>query len=97
MVSENIQECLKQVRETKEQLMELYTLENLNCISVIDDHGLGKIKLEYTIESILAQSNSHAIHHFASISYILYNLDVNVEMPEFGFNPTTPRKTRIGA
>ena len=60
-------------------------------ISVIDDLGLGKVEMEYTLGSLLAQANSHAIHHYAIISYILDRLEVSIEDESFGFNPTTPR------
>ena len=60
-------------------------------ISVIDDLGLGKVEMEYTLGSLLAQANSHAIHHYAIISYILDRLKIAIEDESFGFNPTTPR------
>ncbi|AJR04589.1 hypothetical protein [Siansivirga zeaxanthinifaciens] len=73
------------------------TLKNFNCnsnknIIVLDDLGLGTIEILTTIESILAQANSHTIHHFAIINYILNNLNITIEDPNFGFNYTTPKK-----
>ncbi len=60
-------------------------------VFVIDDLGLGKTEIQYTMEAILAQANSHAIHHYAIMSYILDNLGIVLQDEEFGYNPTTPR------
>jgi len=60
-------------------------------VMVIDDLGTGKIEMEYTFSALLAQANSHAIHHYAIISYILDRLNVTIEDPDFGYNPTTPK------
>lgn len=64
-------------------------------INVVDDLGMGKVKIEYTIAAILAQANSHAIHHYAIINYILDNLGIMIQDEEFGYNPTTPRPEEI--
>ncbi|MDO6597141.1 hypothetical protein Q4512_09475 [Oceanihabitans sp. 2_MG-2023] len=61
-------------------------------VFVIDDLGMGKTKLNYTFSAILAQANSHTIHHYAIISYILDRIDVEIEDETFGYNPTTPRQ-----
>jgi len=66
-------------------------------ILVHDDCGTGKIGIHYSLEGILAQGNSHAIHHYATISYLLFNLDVKTEIKGFGYNPTTPIEKRVGA
>jgi hypothetical protein len=60
-------------------------------VFVIDDLGLGKTKIQYTLGAIFAQANSHAIHHYAIINYILDNLGITLRDEEFGYNPTTPR------
>ncbi|QRM87699.1 hypothetical protein FG167_00110 [Lacinutrix sp. WUR7] len=73
-------------------------LEDLNDkdvkqqIVVIDDLGLGKTKIDYTFAALLAQANSHTIHHYAIISYILDRLGVTIEDATFGYNPTTPKQ-----
>ena len=60
-------------------------------VEVFDDLGLGKTRLPYTFGALLAQANSHAIHHYAIINYILDRLGISIEDETFGFNPTTPR------
>ena len=61
-------------------------------IIVIDDLGLGKIKMKYTLSSLLAQANSHTIHHYSIINYILSGLNIEFGEDQFGVNPTTPYK-----
>lgn len=61
-------------------------------ILVIDDLGLGKIEIKYTFSALLSQANSHTIHHYAIINYILNGLSINLEDNSFGLNPTTPEK-----
>ncbi len=72
---------LKQIKE-----------ENLqDTIEVNDDLGLGLESATYTLGAILMQAHSHAIHHFASIGYIIYQLGIELPDEDFGFNPTTPK------
>ncbi len=71
-------------------------LTNLNVdmnktIFVIDDLGLGKIKMPYTYSALLAQANSHTIHHYAIIYYIIDSLSITITDSSFGYNPTTPK------
>ena len=64
----------------------------LNKTYLVNDNlGLGEVKIEYTLGAILAQANSHAIHHYAIINYILDRLGLTIEDSTFGFNPTTPK------
>lgn len=66
---------------------------NMNdVITVIDDLGLGKVEIPYTYGSLLAQANSHTIHHYAIINYILQGLNITIDDSEFGYNPTTPKE-----
>ncbi|MCF6296132.1 MAG: DinB family protein [Flavobacteriaceae bacterium] len=60
-------------------------------VIVIDDLGLGKTEIQYTLGAIFAQANSHAIHHYAIINYILDRLGIVLQDEDFGYNPTTPR------
>ncbi|ALJ03632.1 hypothetical protein APS56_00030 [Pseudalgibacter alginicilyticus] len=60
-------------------------------IFVTDDLGLGIIEIPYTYGALLAQANSHTIHHYAIINYILDNLGIVLEDADFGYNPTTPK------
>lgn len=61
-------------------------------ILVSDDLGLGIVEVNYTIASALIQAHSHAIHHFASIGYIIAQLGISLPDDDFGYNPTTPIK-----
>ena len=70
--------------------------ENLDVlIEVKDDLGLGVITVNYTLASALIQAHSHAIHHFASIGYIISQLGIDLPDDDFGYNPTTPRNNEI--
>lgn len=60
-------------------------------VKVTDDLGLGVITANYTLAAILIQAHSHAIHHFASVGYIISQLGIQLPDDDFGFNPTTPR------
>ena len=64
-------------------------------VEVKDDLGLGFVTANYTLASILIQAHSHAIHHFASIGYIISQLDINLPDADFGYNTTTPRNENI--
>ena len=61
-------------------------------VIVIDDLGMGKTEINYTFFALLAQANSHTIHHYAIIHYILDRLNIAMEDDSFGYNPTTPKK-----
>lgn len=66
--------------------------ENLDqLVAVTDDLGLGKVTTNYTLASVLIQAHSHAIHHFASIGYIISKLGIELPDADFGYNPSTPR------
>lgn len=60
-------------------------------VFVTDDLGLGKTEIKYTFSALLAQANSHTIHHYAIINYILEGLGVCIKDDSFGYNPTTPK------
>ena len=64
-------------------------------ISVIDDLGLGKIEIPYTFSALFAQGNSHTIHHYAIINYIVDRLGIALHDANFGYNPTTPKQASI--
>jgi uncharacterized damage-inducible protein DinB len=71
--------------------------DDLNkIISVTDDLGMGKVTANYTLGSALIQAHSHAIHHFASIGFIINQLGIELPDPDFGYNPTTPKNIEIG-
>lgn len=62
-------------------------------IKVSDDMGFGKEIVNSTIGSALMQAHSHAIHHYASIGYLIYQLGIELLDVDFGFNPTTLKKS----
>lgn len=72
-------------------------LNNLNpadfdkIVTVTDDLGLGVVSANYTLVGILIQAHSHAIHHFASVGYVISQLGIQLPDEDFGFNPTTPK------
>lgn len=63
-------------------------------VKVIDDLGYGNVEINYTYPALLAQANSHTIHHYAIIGYILDRLNIEFLDDDFGYNPTTPKKTK---
>ena len=82
---------LQYFEEVIEKLESLKS-ENLDVkVEVRDDLGLGMITANYTLASALIQAHSHAIHHFASIGYIISQLGIHLPDADFGYNPTTPR------
>ena len=66
-----------------------------HIVTVIDDLGLGKIEIKYTLGSLFAQANSHTIHHYAIINYIFDRLGIVINDDEFGYNPTTPKAINL--
>jgi len=63
---------------------------NMNeTVYVLDDLGLGMVEVPYTVGALFSQANSHTIHHYAIINYILEGLNISINDSNFGFNPTT--------
>ncbi|MCF7569388.1 hypothetical protein L3X37_13620 [Sabulilitoribacter arenilitoris] len=62
-----------------------------DTVQVVDDLGLGKTQIKYTLGAVFAQANSHTIHHYAIINYILEGLNISFDDADFGYNPTTPK------
>lgn len=79
--------------ETIYKLREINTVELEKTMLVTDDLGMGLQSVNYTLGAILMQAHSHTIHHFASIGYIIYQLGIELPDTDFGFNPTSPKKT----
>ncbi|AOW21937.1 DinB family protein [Urechidicola croceus] len=78
--------------------LEVYKTLNLEqIINVTDDLGMGKIEQNYTLGGLLIQAHSHAIHHFASLGYIISQLGIEIPDEDFGFNPTTPKNQTLEA
>ncbi|CAH8283783.1 hypothetical protein EV196_102631 [Mariniflexile fucanivorans] len=78
-------------------------IENLNSfdlamtdsVLVTDDLGLGKVKMTYSYGALFSQANSHTIHHYAIINYILEGLNMSIKHSDFGYNPTTPKQPTL--
>lgn len=87
----NCNYALRNVERVISELQQLDEAKLIKYFDVVDDLGLGKVTIQYTIGGILAQANSHAIHHYAIINYILDRLDIVIKDEEFGYNPTTPK------
>jgi len=77
--------------ETTIAKLKSLNFEEDNKVTVIDDLGLGKTKIAYTYGALLSQANSHTIHHYAIINYILDSLKIEFKDGDFGYNPTTPK------
>lgn len=77
--------------KTLVMLQSLKTEDFNRIVNVTDDLGLGIISANYTLAAVLIQAHSHAIHHFASVGYIISQLGIELPDDDFGFNPTTPR------
>ena len=78
-----------------EEKLQSSTFEMNKVVTVIDDLGLGKIEMQYTMASLFSQANSHTIHHYAIINYILEGLNITFKDSDFGYNPTTPKVTSV--
>lgn len=74
------------------KLHSLNTNDFDKIIPVTDDLGMGTTTYKYTLGAALIQAHSHAIHHFASIGFIVHQLGIKLPDDDFGYNPTTPRK-----
>ncbi|WP_420573078.1 hypothetical protein [Kordia sp.] len=74
------------------KLRNLHSTDLNLLLNVEDNLGNGNITLQYTLAALLAQANSHTIHHYAIIGYITERLNVVIEDENFGYNPTTPKK-----
>ncbi|MCK5638446.1 MAG: DinB family protein [Flavobacteriaceae bacterium] len=78
-----------------DKLEDLQSANLDEVVEVKDDLGMGMITANYTLASALIQAHSHAIHHFASIGYIISQLGIDLPDSDFGYNPTTPRDNLI--
>jgi len=90
---ENLVDSAQKYLESTIKRIKLLPVELNREITVMDDLGMGKIEIKYTLASLLSQANSHTIHHYAIINYILNGLNIEYNDENFGLNPTTPKKT----
>ncbi|WNH07564.1 DinB family protein [Thalassobellus suaedae] len=88
-------ECAQNYLDSIIQKLNTELINVTDTILVIDDLGMGKSEIHYTFGALLAQANSHTIHHYAIINYILEGLKISFDDSEFGYNPTTPKETSL--
>ena len=88
---------LNYFKDTIEKLNQLKNTDLDLIVAVKDNLGLGEITQNYTLGSALIQAHSHAIHHFASLGYLINQLGINLPDNDFGYNPTTPRGQELNA
>lgn len=93
-IAEDRNTAVAAVYNLQQELAALADINSEYLLHVIDDLGDGKVTIVYTIEGILAQGNTHTIHHSALIAYILHSLGKESVIKELGFNPSTPLDKR---
>ena len=82
---------LNYIHRMIEGLHQLNQVDMNREVTIIDDLGKGKQKVKSTLGAILFQAHSHAIHHFATIGYMMHALKITLPIDRFGVNPTTPQ------
>lgn len=88
-------DCAQNYLNTIISKLKNFSLGISDNVIVIDDLGLGKIEITYTYGCLFAQANSHTIHHYATINYIFNTLGFVIKDSDFGYNPTTPKATKV--
>lgn len=91
-IESNCNCAISEIDVIADKLRSLNTVDLSLLLDVEDNLGNGNITLKYTLGALLAQANSHTIHHYAIISYILDRLNIAIEDENFGYNPTTPKR-----
>jgi len=91
LVEVDTEEGIRYFNTIISKLQQLKTVDLDQLILVSDDLGLGVVTQKYTLGSLLIQVHSHAIHHFASLGYIITQLGIEIPDEDFGYNPTTPK------
>ena len=81
-------EVIRKLQDVDEKMLD-------SLFEVKDDLGLGMVTANYTLAAALIQAHSHAILHFASIGYIISQMDIKLPDADFGYNPTTPRQNMM--
>lgn len=92
--NKEVENCCNHAKQYLDNIIEKIQKVNFEAnekVIVIDDLGLGKTEIPYTIASVFAQANSHTIHHYAIINYIFDRLGIEITDSDFGYNPTTPK------
>lgn len=96
--NKDVENCCDNALQYLQSIIERFQDVNFQAnkgIVIIDDLGIGKTEIPYTIGAIFAQANSHTIHHFAIINYIFDRLGIKLNDENFGYNPTTPKETSL--
>lgn len=75
-----------------EQLKKIKKEDFQTIVKVSDDMGFGNETASSTIAAVLMQAQSHTLHHYATIGYLIYQLGIELPDAMFGYNPTTPKK-----
>ena len=96
ILSTSKESAIEYIYKLQETLLSFIDANTDYLLHVTDNMGQGKVTVNYTLESILCHANSHAIHHYATIGYILDQLGEEIKIPGFGYNPTTPINKREG-
>ena len=74
------------------KLDNLSTTDLSRTIKVKDNLGQGILCQESTVGSCLMFACNHAIHHFAQLKTMAFNLGISLDdNKDFGYNPTTPK------
>lgn len=92
LVEQKIEVGVDYFHEIIEKLKQLSLNDLQSEVVLIDDLGLGKMEVKTTLGAVLVQAHSHAIHHYASLGYVIHQLGINLPDADFGYNPTTPRE-----
>jgi hypothetical protein len=94
-IESDCQSALNYLNELVNKLNSLDYSSLEKIIEIEDDLGLGKVSFSSTYAALLAQANSHTIHHYAIINYILEGLHLTLADDSFGYNPTTPKTINL--
>ena len=85
------------IKSTIVALLDLDSTIFGKAIYVSDAIGKEVIRAEYTVSAILIQAHSHAVHHYASIGYIIHQLGIELPDDMFGVNPASPKKEVVNS
>lgn len=95
LAEESQTEGLKYLKKLISGLESISSLNPEISIVLKDNLGQGMVDVPSTLGGGLCQANSHAIHHYACIGYLLHIFGVQLPNKRFGYNPTTPMNKTI--
>lgn len=97
VISANPEAAKNHIRDIRQQLASFVDVNTNYLLHVTDNLASGKVTIMDTLESVLAQANTYATHHYyAMIRYRLQTFNVEVVIPGFSYNPSTPVPKREG-